>query len=479
MKTTQRRLSVKTVLIALVCVVLAALGWHLFDSNVDRSGWVEQNGTHYYRDFHGRKVTGWQEIDGKQYYFGENKAMATSWQDIDGNRYYFAEDGAMQTGWLEENGDRYYFTDDGVLAAGWVDVDGKRYYCAEDGILQTGWLDLDGTRYYLNEDGSMRTGWLDENGKRYFFTKTGAMNIGWMRWEDSTYYCGEDGAAVIGKVALWDANFYFLEDGRMFTGWDETETGRYYYGTDGSMVTGWQEIDGKRYYFEDTGVMYTGWLTQGEYSYYLQEDGSAAVGRHVIDGSVYYFSPKGIHVVLVNASNYVPSYYKVNLVILTEWHQVSDVCLEPLKQMLADCVAAGHQYNFNSAYRTIATQTEILELRTQEYMDAYDLDFKTARARALETVAIPGTSEHHLGLAVDILGDDAIAWLAEHCWDYGFIVRYTAEKSNITGIIDEPWHFRYVGTEVSLDMKDSGLCLEEYLGAVPIEETTNSSAQAE
>ena len=58
------------------------------------------------------------------------------------------------------------------------------------------------------------------------------------------------------------------------------------------------------------------------------------------------------------------------------------------------------------------------------------------------------------------------AWLAEHCWEYGFILRYTEEKAEITGITNEPWHFRYVGREISMDMKDSGLCLEEYLGAV-------------
>ena len=121
---------------------------------------------------------------------------------------------------------------------------------------------------------------------------------------------------------------------------------------------------------------------------------------------------------------------------------------------------------FNSAYRSIAAQREILELRTQEHMADYGLDFNAARAKALRTVAYPGTSEHHLGLAVDLLGDAAIAWFGEHCWEYGFIVRYTAEKESITGFVDEPWHFRYVGREVSLDLKDSGLCLEEYLGAV-------------
>ena len=103
-------------------------------------------------------------------------------------------------------------------------------------------------------------------------------------------------------------------------------------------------------------------------------------------------------------------------------------------------------------------------------MKDYDLSFDEAREKALDTVAIPGTSEHHLGLAVDLLGKEAIAWFTEHCWEYGFIVRYTEEKEDITGIIDEPWHFRYVGTEVSLDMKGSGLFLEEYLGADPVSE---------
>ena len=133
--------------------------------------------------------------------------------------------------------------------------------------------------------------------------------------------------------------------------------------------------------------------------------------------------------------------------------------------MLADCNAAGIEYNFNSAHRTIEEQTAILEYRTKDY-EELGMEFQEARAKALETVAIPGTSEHHLGLAVDLLNDAAVKWFAEHCWDYGFIVRYTADKAHITGIIDEPWHFRYVGKEVSLDMKDSGLCLEEYLGAV-------------
>ena len=140
---------------------------------------------------------------------------------------------------------------------------------------------------------------------------------------------------------------------------------------------------------------------------------------------------------------------------------------EALVQMLDDCTAAGIEYDFNSAYRTVEEQAQILAQRTQEYMDYYEWEEEKAREKALETVALPGTSEHNLGLAVDLLGSQAVAWFQEHCWDYGFIVRYAADKQDYTGITNEPWHFRYVGKEVALELKDSGLCLEEYLGAPP------------
>lgn len=65
-------------------------------------------------------------------------------------------------------------------------------------------------------------------------------------------------------------------------------------------------------------------------------------------------------------------------------------------------------------------------------MKTYNLDFREARDKALETVAVPGTSEHELGLSVDLVGDEADAWFAQHCWEYGFILRYTADKEPIT-----------------------------------------------
>ena len=133
--------------------------------------------------------------------------------------------------------------------------------------------------------------------------------------------------------------------------------------------------------------------------------------------------------------------------------------------MLADCRAAGNDCYLNSAYRTHKQQIQILELRTQEYEDK-GMTHEEAYEESLKTVALPGTSEHELGLSTDLVGKEANEWLAIHCWEYGFILRYPADKEDITGITNEPWHFRYVGVEVAMDMKDTGLCLEEYLGAV-------------
>ena len=104
-------------------------------------------------------------------------------------------------------------------------------------------------------------------------------------------------------------------------------------------------------------------------------------------------------------------------------------------------------------------------------------DAEEADQKAATVVARPGTSEHELGLAVDIVDADyqqldegqastpVQQWLMEHCWEYGFILRYPDGKSDLTGIIYEPWHYRYVGVETAQALRESGQCLEEYLQA--------------
>ena len=95
-------------------------------------------------------------------------------------------------------------------------------------------------------------------------------------------------------------------------------------------------------------------------------------------------------------------------------------------------------------------------------------------AEAARHVAKPGTSEHELGLAIDFNSVDEenfkntaeAKWLAAHCAEYGFVIRYPEDKESVTGIIYEPWHVRYVGTENAKRMTELNMCLEEYVDYV-------------
>ena len=128
-------------------------------------------------------------------------------------------------------------------------------------------------------------------------------------------------------------------------------------------------------------------------------------------------------------------------------------------------------WQVSAAYRSYQDQVDIMEQNVKSYMRNNDLSRKQAESAAKQTVADPGTSEHHTGLAFDVTvpGTSMFKdtkqqkWLHEHCWDYGFIIRYTDEKQEITGFLGEEWHIRYVGTEHSKIMQEKGWCLEEYL----------------
>lgn len=126
-----------------------------------------------------------------------------------------------------------------------------------------------------------------------------------------------------------------------------------------------------------------------------------------------------------------------------------------------------------SGYRSYQRQQRNYNNLTAQYMSQYGLSKEKAAEKAATVILPPGTSEHNLGLAMDICNTNSsfkdqkeYKWLTEHAHEYGFILRYTAEKQPVTGIIPEPWHWRFVGVEYAEKIKNSGLCLEEYLGIV-------------
>ncbi len=130
------------------------------------------------------------------------------------------------------------------------------------------------------------------------------------------------------------------------------------------------------------------------------------------------------------------------------------------------------KWQVSAGYRSYVNQENLLNNKIESYLKKNSgWSRSRARSAALKTVAEPGASEHHLGLAFDVNvpGASSFAstkqckWLHAHCWEYGFIIRYQKGKESITGFTAEAWHIRYVGTEHSLIMRDLNLCLEEYL----------------
>lgn len=123
-----------------------------------------------------------------------------------------------------------------------------------------------------------------------------------------------------------------------------------------------------------------------------------------------------------------------------------------------------------SGYRSVERQTRNFENKIQKYInDGYSKIEATQMAATI--ILPPGTSEHNAGLAMDICSlyesfenTEEFEWLSENAADYGFILRYPEDKQDITKIVYEPWHWRYVGVEAAKAMKASGQCLEEYLG---------------
>ena len=182
--------------------------------------------------------------------------------------------------------------------------------------------------------------------------------------------------------------------------------------------------------------------------------------------------PTDWNLILVNASHPIPDGYTAGELIELRNEQAVDKRIYPeLQQMFDDCRAAGLDPYINSSFRSHETQVSIMEERVESYMwDGYSAE--EARAMAESEVAIPGTSEHELGLALDIMSEresydgnaEVRDWLAANGYRYGFILRYPEDKTHITGIVGEPWHFRYVGVEAATAMHESGQCFEEYLG---------------
>lgn len=185
---------------------------------------------------------------------------------------------------------------------------------------------------------------------------------------------------------------------------------------------------------------------------------------------------------LVNADNPLPGDFEVRTANIDGYeHRPFDMrAADQLNAMLRDAEKSGNQLYLVSAYRSVGRQKALFERKTAAF-EAEGLPRAEAEKQAAQWVARPGTSEHNLGLAADIVSADwyqthndltadfeqtpAFAWLKQHCAEYGFILRYPLGKESVTGVTYEPWHYRYVGKEAAKAIMDGGLTLEEYVAA--------------
>ncbi|MGN0665805.1 MAG: D-alanyl-D-alanine carboxypeptidase family protein [Huintestinicola sp.] len=185
-------------------------------------------------------------------------------------------------------------------------------------------------------------------------------------------------------------------------------------------------------------------------------------------------------VFLVNEKNPVPEEYCNGIEtskVYESWREyyMDSRMAEYLKQMIKAASEDGIELIVMSAYRSIEYQQRNFDNSVDERMNEQGMTYEEAYNATLKEVQLPGYSEHNAGVAADIMSDEyvsmddagfedtkAFRWLSEHAADYGFILRYPKGKQNVTGIIYEPWHYRFVGVYYAKEITDSGLTLEEY-----------------
>ena len=370
--------------------------------------------------------------------------------------------------------DGTYYLEQGVPLTGWQELGGQRYCFGSDGVMYTGFQQIDGETYFFLSDGTMADGWQEIQGSRFYFRENGTLVTGWLCLDDGQFYLDADGAAVSGPTEVNGTVYLFNGDGCLTSGWVDLDGKRCYGDADGRPVTGWQDLDGGRFCFDESGYQITGWLDYDGFRYYYLDNGLPAQGVVDVDGETCFFSASGQQIILANPWNQIPADYTVELQSIDENHQVASIAYADFQEMMADCRAAGLRPAVCSSYRTQEYQEKLFARKVAFYTrKGYAED--EARELAGRSVAVPGTSEHQLGLALDIVDngnwklDESQAktatqqWLMAHSWEYGWILRYPEGSSEQTGIIYEPWHYRYVGRETAADLHSRGVCLEEYL----------------
>lgn len=173
---------------------------------------------------------------------------------------------------------------------------------------------------------------------------------------------------------------------------------------------------------------------------------------------------------IVDSETAAPEDQTQSLSFIDDEHMVDARCANELEKLLSACRAAGFAPEITAAYRSASEQRELFNTMAESYMEQ-GIDAESAKKLSQQKIALPGHSEHQLGLAVDLADGDPEErdqtamqeWLAAHAWEYGFILRYPQGKQSVTGHDFEPEHYRYVGQAAAKQIHELDLTLEEYV----------------
>ena len=178
--------------------------------------------------------------------------------------------------------------------------------------------------------------------------------------------------------------------------------------------------------------------------------------------------------ILVNKQNPIPDDYEANMVYFGDGASIREEVVEPLNRMFEVAREDGVSLMVCSGYRSHEYQQSLFDKKIRNYTGK-GMSYLDAFRIGSYSVIIPGTSEHELGMAADIVtptymvlnegfaNTEAGRWLKNNADKYGFILRYPKGKEYITGIIFEPWHFRYVGEQAAKEITKRDITLEEYV----------------
>ncbi|WP_081668231.1 M15 family metallopeptidase [Butyrivibrio sp. MC2013] len=186
------------------------------------------------------------------------------------------------------------------------------------------------------------------------------------------------------------------------------------------------------------------------------------------------FDPADWKLILINKQHPIPQGYEFKVASVSGGGKVCDErIVAPLKEMFDSAASDGVELVVCSPYRSNARQEVLFDNKVESYMEQ-GYNYMDSYSLASQAVTLPGSSEHEIGIALDIIssnyssldegfGDTAAGqWLADNSYKYGFVVRYLKGKELVTGIEYEPWHIRYVGIAAAQIMHSEGICLEEF-----------------